>query len=515
MALTSVNANYGVYAQESDLSALAELVKNNHEEVEALSLYPEDIRMAILETSLHPELLVKLGAIQTKTSQSFNAILENLPEDDQKKYWELIRYDNLIERIVEGGPKPRGEIENIARDYPEEIRETAVELGSSQYNTLVKINDINKNASEASLLLLANSTPEVQENVKLLLQFPEVLHILTSNLDLTILVGEAYKENPEMVIRKADSINLAASQRYAREINEWKEGLNDDPEALEEFEKVSNEFKNENGYEDNDPMYPNTAKPDKKEAQQELPQENVRVYYNYYSYPYWYGYPRWFPDTFWYHYPYWYHWGFYYGPHRGIFISGLPSYFFISWYFRYPYHYYRYPYFTDYVIRYYKSGPGPRRSGLGTAVREWQYRNGNEVRERVVRNAGNRDPRLWRDYGRFEEAVAKRRRKSPQVRTNHRQYLDQNSRRYPVLSGNKVSTIRESDRRSSRSRSLNTRTPTRSTRLNRARDVHQRTWERSDYSRRRTVVRPSSTRRSATPTRRSSSSTSRKRKKNK
>jgi len=421
----------------------------------------------------------------------------------------------LVEKLVAGGPKYQLEVQAIADDFPEEIRLTAMELGTSEYNTLVKIDDISKTADQAYDMLLEDCNSETRANINLLLEFPEVLHILTTNLDLTILVGEAYKANPEMVIRKADSIKLEASQRYTQEINDWKQGLADDPKALEEFENVSREFTDDNGYEDNDPMYPSTSKPaDKKEY--EPPRQDVNVYYNYYPYPYWYGYPGWFPDTFWYHYPYWYHWGFYYGPRSTIIISGLPSYYFISWYFRYPYHYYRYPYFSDYVVRYYKSGPGPRRSGLATAVREWEYRNRGDVHDRLMRRAGNRDARLWRDYGRFEEAYTKRQHTYVREGTSRSAYLNRSARKYPSLSGTRSRQTRGAYSVPSKTRTINTRPPSRATELNRARDRHQRTWERSDYSQRRKAIRPASpTRRSSGTVRRSSSSNSRKRRKNK
>ncbi|MEL7005567.1 MAG: hypothetical protein AAFN93_22975 [Bacteroidota bacterium] len=464
---------------------------------------------------LAPEILVKLGAIQNKTSDAFNELIDDLPDDDQKRYWEIIRHEGLVERIVSGGPKPQEELQAIVNDFPEEVRKNAIELGTSEFSTLVKINEIDKTADRAYDMLLEDCSSEIRTNINLLLEFPEVLHILTTNLDLTILVGEAYKANPEMVIRKADSIKVEASKRHTQEINDWKQGLADDPQALEEFEKVSKEFTNENRYEDNDPMYPNTSIPSDN-TEIDPPEQDVNVYYNYYPYPYWYGYPGWFPDTFWYHYPYWYHWGFYYGPRSSIVISGLPSYYFISWYFRFPYHYYRYPYFSDYVIRYYRSGPGPRRNGLATAVREWEYRNRGEVHNRLMSRAGSRDARVWKDYGRFEEAYIKRQRTYVREGTGRTEYLNRSARKYPSLSGTRSKPTRGAYSVPSKKRTLNTRPPGRATEFNRARDRHQRTWERSDYSQRKRTVRPTSpTRRSSGAVRRSSSSSSRNRRKNK
>ncbi len=493
---------FTLLAQEDELYNLKELVHDSREEIEALALYPNDIRDAILDICLHPELLVKLGAIQSKTQESFQELIKYQPEESQKKYWELLRYPGLVEKIVKGGPKSHTEINIILKDYPEDVHTIAHDYGMSRYRTLVKIAAIDGRAQVASELLMEDYKPGTQEKVRLLLQFPEVLHIMVEHIDLVILVGEHHKNNPGLVIAKADSIRVAVARKNTEDLEAWRKGLEEDPRALAEFEEVSQQFREENGYEeDYDPMYPNSSKPKPREKEKVV--KDVHVQYNYYPYPYWFGYPSWFPSIYWYRYPYWYHWGYYYGPSRSIVVLGLPSYFYFYWYFQVPAHYYRYPYLSNYIIRYYRvrSGVGPSRSGLTHSVDAWRRRSRSTVPDRLLeeKDHGIRRQKV-REYGRFEEDYQRSYRRNPRETGTRDEYLERRGSRYPYLSGQRRAVKgRKSEPAPRRQYDVRSVPPTRSLELNRARERHQRTWEKSNYSRSgsrtRSTPRSSSTQR--------------------
>lgn len=488
--------SYSLPAQEQDedTAALIELAKNSQDEIEALSLYPGNIREAILESTLHPEVLVKLSAIQNKTSESFKDIIQYLPETDQKKYWELTKYDGLIKKLVAGGQKTRSQIQEILKDYPDEVHEAALDFGVARLRTLEKIHTITLEANEAVEVMLKTYNKKTQDAVHLLIKYPEVIYLLTENLELAVLVGDLYAKNPDLIRQHLDSIQAEASRRYAEDINEWHEGLKSDPRALQEFEQVSSEFSKDNGYQEYDPMYPDAVTPTRETKKKAVADdERVDVYYHYYyHYPYWFGYPAWFPTSYWYWYPYWYHWGYYYGDSSAIIVVGLPSYFFMRWYFGVPYHHYMYPHFSNYVIRYYnKRGPGPGRTGLSAAVSEWERTSRSEVTRQLITSDSRRVERL-KEYGQFERDYQK---VSERTRTVNRDtYLEQNRKRYPNLTGESRNTIRY--RETPPERTIRRSTPQdEAYKLNRARDLHQRTWERSEYNqRKRTPSRPPASR---------------------
>ncbi|ELR69860.1 hypothetical protein C900_04563 [Fulvivirga imtechensis AK7] len=469
--------------QNGDSAALKQLVQNSQEEIEALSLYPDNIREAILESTLHPELLVKIGAIQNKTSQSFKELIQYLPETDQKKYWELTKYNGLIKKLVEGGQKTRSQVQGILKDYPNEVHEAALDFGVARLRTLEKIHALTLEADEAVEVMLKPYQKKTQDAIHLLIKYPEVIYMLTENLKLAILVGDLYAKNPDLVRQKLDAIQADVSRRYAEEINEWQEGLKDNPRALQEFEQASAAFSQDNGYIEYDPMYPNAVAPKKGTKKEKgADDERVDVYYHYYyHYPYWFGYPAWYPSFYWYWYPYWYHWGYYYGDQRAIMVVGLPSYYFVRWYFGIPYHHYLYPHFSDYVIRYYnKRGPGPSRSGLSAAVGEWENESRSEVTRQLISDDSRRLEKL-KEYGQFERNYRKVNESNRTVTRDT--YLEQNSKRYPNLTGETRNTIYY--RETPPEKTIRQSTPPSETyKLNRARDLHQRTWERSEYNHR-------------------------------
>lgn len=480
-----------ILAQDEDIYVQG-LVEGNREEIEALSLYPDDIREAIFEACLHPELLVKIGGIQSHTKEAFYAVINNYNEDEQREFWELLRYSGLVEELLQADQN-RSSIQQALEGYPEEIQTLGAKLGMSKRNALQQINDIDKKANGALQSILTSYDQNTRDRVNLLLQFPEVLHILVEQIELAILIGEAYQKHPEKVIAQADSIKMVVTRRNAEDIEAWKKGLEENPEALAEFEEVSQRFKEENKYSSEyDPMYPSSSVPGKEVKEQD--KEDVHVEYNYYPYPYWYGYPGWFPNVYWYYYPYWYHWGYYYGRPRSIVVLGLPSYFYFYWYFQVPSNYYRYPYLSDYIIQHYRvrRGVGPSRSGLNRSVESWRRRNGNRVPDRVL---NEKDPAIRRqkirEYGRFEESYRRSYKRKPNETGTRDNYLQRRSGKYPYLSGQKRAIKeRTSQPRTSSGSRINGIRPSRSMELNRAREQHQRTWDRSNYNRNRRSSTP-------------------------
>lgn len=486
-----------VNSQDLDKQSV-DLLYERQEAVEALSLYPEPIRSAILESTLQPVLLVKLNSIQKSIGDEFNSIIENFSEEEQRKFWELTKYDGLIEKMVTKKPKNKEEYSEVVSNYPPSIHNTALELGTNHFSVLEKINSLSIEARESIDKILEEYPMKSQEAFRTLLKNPEIIRLLSENLELTILVGEYYSKDPVLVNKIADSIQTEASKRYAEEVAEWEKGLADNPEALREFEKLSNEFVDENADVEYDPLYSGVNQ--NSEELDDTPQKSEERVDIYHHYPYWFGYPMWYPNSYWYWYPYWYHWGYYYGTENSIIIVGMPSYFFMNWYFAYPYHHHLYPHFSDYVIRHYTRAPRIDRTGFRTAVREWENRSSSRVVRELITD-DNRRLERFKEYGRFEQDYQKRLEKRPASTADRDAYLRENSRRYPNLNGETRNTITTRNPNYNR----NIRRPTNTTRtyeINRARDLHQRTWERSNFRTQPTLPRT----RTSTPVPRSRSS---------
>lgn len=84
------------------MSALAQAIEADNAAIEAIVLYPEQIRTAIPEASLHPELIVRVASLQEAASASFDGLLAEYPRDQQQAIWDLTRFPGLIEKTRRG-----------------------------------------------------------------------------------------------------------------------------------------------------------------------------------------------------------------------------------------------------------------------------------------------------------------------------------------------------------------------------------------------------------------------------
>ncbi|MCB0567433.1 MAG: hypothetical protein KDD01_23955 [Phaeodactylibacter sp.] len=407
-------------------SLLEELADEEKDAVNALVMYPEDTRMAILESSQYPEALIKMQRLQTQTSESFQNLLAGYPQSTQEMIWDITRYPGLVERLVEEGRGSRSSIQMVLKDYPEAVSDNALSAGMQYLPLLEEIHRLDRSADDAFNALLRDYPPAVQNALNTLLGLPEVLTILTDNIELTLLVGDLYRRDPELVLHKADSLSLEVARQNAQELEDWKAELEENPEAAQELRASAEEFAAEYGYDDEYYDYP-----DDDVYYDEGPETRVIERYYYYNYPYWFGYPSWYAYPRWRPYPYWYDWGFYFQPGRTIVILHMPSYYFTNWYFYEPHHHYRYSHLSAHFVRHYQRHP---RSGgsITTSVAGWQNRN----REVITRNWITDDNRLaerFREYGRFESERVTYNRNHPTRALSQQEYLEKNANRYTEL----------------------------------------------------------------------------------
>lgn len=364
-----VSFTYMAKAQEQD-PLFKQLIEENKSSVDALILYPAEIRESILEVCTHPEALVKLDRIQKKSSDYFKGLIDGFSRKDQEQFYDLVRYPNLVYELVEDGPKSKEEIEEILKNYPDEIHSAALKRGRKSYTTLKGIEGLNAQTDQAFSALLSGYDDDMQHAINTLIERPEILSILTDNLDLAILVGDVYREDPALVLHKADSLQEIIAKEQADELEEWKRDLENDPRALAEMDRAGRDFARENDYDLSDAP----------------PNDGRDVTVHFYPYPYWYGYPYWYTRPFWYPYPYWYHTGFYYSSSGSMIIVGLPSFYYSTWFYRYPVRYY---YLDRHYWRYYDRYPRSRSS----------FRRGMRISRNSPSYQPAREPRRDRTIG--------------------------------------------------------------------------------------------------------------------
>lgn len=300
---------------QSEKDMLKALMDEDRSVVETIVLYPEDIRNNIFEVSLHPEILVRLSGMQENSKEYFKNLVASYSQQQQAQFYELTRYHGLTRDLAEGGQKSKSEINVILTNYPEDIHDTALDLGRKEYETLSQIYHYNKFIKNSFDDLMKRYEPKTQRAVQALIKTPEILTLMADNIDLTILVGDVYKNDPAWIQEKAKTLQLEVANRQAEELEDYKKQLEEDPEAYEEMLNAADLYAKDNNV-----------------STQQQPETTVKVTY---SYNYWYGYPYWYTYPFWRPVPYYYHTGFYISPAGAVIIIGLPSFHYVHWHFTY------------------------------------------------------------------------------------------------------------------------------------------------------------------------------------
>jgi hypothetical protein len=429
---------------QTDKALLRELAQENTSSIEALVLYPEDARLAILETAKYPEVLIKMQGIRDKTGAAFRAQLENLPRSSQEILYDLSRYPGLIAELV-AHKNDRMELFEVLKQIPENDQVEALAVVESEMNSLIEINALNQAAQGAFDELITRYPAPAQAAFRTLLGLPEVLDILNEDLRFTILVGDVYTDDPAWVIQKMDSLSLVVAREHAEELENWKKNLENDPQARQELQAATQEYADEYGYTDevydivNDDLY----------AEDNVAPQTVYVErYYFYNYPYWFGYPWWQPQPCWRPYPDWWYWGFY--PYRNtVVIVHLPSFHFINWYFYHPYHHHAYNHLSTHFVNHYY---GHRKSGstISMGVGAWHKQNRNLISDDWLADK-QRLPARLKEYARFEQQREKFNDKNPTRTQSREEFLEKNPAKYPDLNRSRMQAQVEIQREDSNS----------------------------------------------------------------
>ncbi len=410
---------------QTDVALLRDLAEENKKSVEALVLYPSETRLAILEATKHPEVLIKMQNMRDKTSAAFRTLIEDFPRSTQDVFYDLSRYPGLSASLVQQ-KNSSAALRKSLEALPENKREDAYGVVTRQMATLVQINDLNQTTHKAFERLIVGYSAPAQQAFEHLLGLPEVIDLLNEDLRFTILVGETYQDNPAWVIQQMDSLNLAVARSHAEELENWKTTLENDPATKAELQAAANEYATENGYNTDD-----YSGDDLYYDGNYYERDEPRVVHHYYNpYPYWYGYPYWEPYPRWRPYPWWWDWGGYYRP-QGIVVMYLPSYHFMDWYFYHPHHHLQYNHLSTHFVNHYY---GHRNSGttITMGVHDWQQRNRSVISDEFLADKGRLSERL-KEYGKFETGRQEYNGKNPKKQVTQEEYLDKNVRKYPDL----------------------------------------------------------------------------------
>ncbi len=320
-----------IYSQ-NDVATLNELISKDSSSIPVLFSYPDSIRNAIFITSTYPQGFVRLEEIQKNTSASFKAAVSKYKQSKQKELWEIIRYPELIELLIQNKDQNKNELSSLLKNYPEGVKKSALYFIKNDPEIIIEISNI-RNEFELKYKDLVKDFPEnVKESYNLIIHKPELVSILSTDIKTSMLLGDLYKRNPPLIKHTADSLNVIMTKKNEAENEEWKAGINKDEGVQKELKKIANEYEQAENYTDD--IYTD---------------KDYTININYIPpYPYWAGYPYWIGRPYWYPYPWWYNAGFYWHPNGPLFFLGMPSYHFGWWYYNHPHYHQKYPRASNY-----------------------------------------------------------------------------------------------------------------------------------------------------------------------
>jgi hypothetical protein len=317
----------------------------------SIAPYNADVREAILEVSQYPQLLSQLQTNQSQTVEAFHAIVSGFDEKKQAWFYTITRYPDLMHTLATLPDKTdKDAVYKLLPNQDADLREAAWQLYDSKKKELIRLDNINLAAKQDFDKTIQSLSAPDQAAFQKLYNMPDVLTLLTNNIDLTTRLGEHYKANPTVLDGRLAAIHDSLNVQDQYEIAAYQKQMADDPKAQDELSQAAKDYAKDNGY-----SIP---------AQQYDEADNESYYANPYSY--WFGYPDWYADPLWYPGSFWFDTGLYFGM-GGFGIWGMPGYGFSSWFFGGG-HYNRYPNLYRQFGNYYRNNIAENRV-MGSANR--------------------------------------------------------------------------------------------------------------------------------------------------
>jgi hypothetical protein len=434
LVLIFLSSVYIVMGQDSSKTAIRKVIHDNQDAIDAIAMYKPETRKAIFETAEYPDLISKMNAMQVQSKGHFESLMTPLRKGEQENIWNLTRYPGLIEDLANDHKKNETEIKTILRNYPEEIHQAALDEGPRNYKVLVKIaREDSMNLQNFDLVL--RNYPAVTANAfRVMIRMPEVLSTLYDHMRLTQVIGALYKKNPERVMHKTDSLNQILTRQSTAEASDWTQSLTEDPRAQKEFTEAAVAYAKDNGYDVAD--YSSPVPKDNLTATSDpstIAVDTDTTDNGSYPYNWWFSYPTWDPYSSWDPYPLWYDWGFYYGPGGNPFVFGLPSVYFVDWYFYYADHLKVYPELANHYYNYYLKHVDSRfNNPVNRIVNQWKSRNSDIVNAEWDKDNAGRIQR-FKQFGQMETERARYNLKNPDQTLQRNEYMQKYPDKFPNL----------------------------------------------------------------------------------
>lgn len=401
---------------QDDKGAINQLVTEDSADVYQLATYPENVRQDIFEAAAAPKALADIQDAQKKSNEQFRILLDPYSMTDQRKIWDIVRYNGLVKDLVSSGKESKEEYEQILKKYPAEIHDNALYYARHDFKLLKKINQLNSDFTAKFESIISSYPAATQNAFRNLLNKPEIISILNNNLNVTVRLGNIYQRNPELLKAEFRSLNTDLAEQKKKDIAAWQQKMKDDPEAEKEMEQAAKDYAQDQGQEGDNYYAP--------------ADQSAVNNYTCEPYPYWCGFPWWYDYEYWYPFPVWWDWGFYYWGGRPVWF-GLPGWGFMHWFYWHSGHFFGYPHLANAYFGFYYGQHRANAYG-GVVVHQWLRENQRYLPKDFAQNEKGRVEAL-KEYGRFSDNYAQHRAENGGKSMMPGEYLSQHASEYPHL----------------------------------------------------------------------------------
>ncbi|MEA5401370.1 DUF3300 domain-containing protein [Arcicella sp. DC2W] len=257
----------------------------------SVASYNADVRQAILLASLYPQTLSQLQQEKNQTQASFQGLISDFSQKKQGWFYELTRFPELAHTLATlPSGQSRDDIKKLLPNNDENLETAAWRLYRHHKDDLIEADKLNSQAQESFDKAIQNLDNSTQDAFRKLAQYPDVLALLTDNLDLTTKLGQQYLADKDGFTSQLASLHDSLAVQNQAQMAAYKKELANNPQAKQELNQAAQDFARSNGY-----ILPNG-------------QVAYGSNYNYgYAnpYSYWFGYPYWYGSALWYPSAYW------------------------------------------------------------------------------------------------------------------------------------------------------------------------------------------------------------------
>ncbi len=195
------------------------------------------IEDAIFKVAKEDGLVKGVRELATVTRDSFDAIIKDLHPRKQYGMYELMRRPDLLRSYAVPNLNDE-EIRFVFKNYSPSIADSAIKFHHEHFDIISQLNSLHQYTESEFSKAMFGYPAEAQEAMKFLVEFPQILELLTRENPTTRHLRKTHEERPDLFVVVVDSIALEISKEYNESIDEWVESIESDPEKLAAFEKA-------------------------------------------------------------------------------------------------------------------------------------------------------------------------------------------------------------------------------------------------------------------------------------